>query len=189
MHVRSLSWRPVGQRRAFRDASRTVVRGFLPRYAESPYSRVSSPCHQFAEHLRVVRVGCRHLCATRRTASTVRANVQLHPEMPALALLSLMHLAIPNLGLGGCRRAMIVASTIVPPPTLMPAARNPWLVLINRASPRLCCSSKRRNFSNVVASGARSFPRSIPAKLRNAALSYSASSHASSAKLNQCWRK
>ena len=84
---------------------------------------------------------------------------------------------------------MIVASTIVPVPTFSPLACRTSPTLANKASPSLCFSSRRRNFNSVVASGTRSRPRSMPTKRRNAVLSSSASSHAASAKLNQCCTK
>jgi hypothetical protein len=57
------------------------------------------------------------------------------------------------------------------------------------AAVRSCCSSNRRNFSSVVASGTSSRPRSMPTNSRIAWLSYSASSSASSASVYHCCRK
>ena len=54
---------------------------------------------------------------------------------------------------------------------------------------RPCCSSNRRNFSGVVASGTSSPLRSIPMNSRIAWLSYSAFSSASSAGVYHCCRK
>ena len=49
----------------------------------------------------------------------------------------------------------------------MPLACSTWPTLANKASPSLCFSSRRRNFSSVVAPGTRSRPRSMPTKRRS----------------------
>jgi hypothetical protein len=84
---------------------------------------------------------------------------------------------------------MIVAFTIVPVPTLKPLDCSTSPTLANRCSPNLLSLSGRRNFSSVVPSGTRSHPSSMPTKRRKLALSSSASSQASSARLNQCCMK
>ncbi len=84
---------------------------------------------------------------------------------------------------------MMAASTMVPVPTFMPLSCSTCPTLAKNAVPCLCFFSVRRNFSSVVPSDARSRPRSIPTNRRGATLSSSASSRASSAKLNQCCTK
>lgn len=84
---------------------------------------------------------------------------------------------------------MIVASTMVPVPTFMPLACSNSPTLENSAAPSFFSSSRCLNFNSVVPSGTRSRPRSIPTKRRSDVLSSSASSHAWSARLNQCCTK
>ena len=82
--------------------------------------------------------------------------------------------------------AMMVASTMVPVLTFKPRFCKCWPTLANGAPPSFCSWCSLRNFSNVMASGTRSRPRSMPAKRRRLALPYRASSNARSARLNQC---
>ena len=83
--------------------------------------------------------------------------------------------------------AMIVASTMVPRDTFRPFASRYSHTRWNIRSPSACASSRCRNLHTVVSSGAPSRPKSIPTNRRRLAMSYNASSHASSARLNQCY--
>ena len=70
----------------------------------------------------------------------VRSDVQLHAEVPRVALLGLVHIRITALGLsrflaeGGA--AIRVASTIVPPESLIPLAMSNSPTLAKSAAPR-----------------------------------------------------
>ena len=85
--------------------------------------------------------------------------------------------------------AMIVASTMVPERISRPCSPRCALISSKRALVRSLASSRRRNFSSVVASGTDSRDRSMPTKSRIAWLSYSASSSASSARPYHCCRQ
>ncbi|CAB3765886.1 hypothetical protein LMG29542_05256 [Paraburkholderia humisilvae] len=75
---------------------------------------------------------------------------------------------------------MIVASTSVPSFIIKPRSHSEIPISSNSRRVRSCISNRRRNFSKVVASGTFSTARSIPAQVRIAMLSYSASSRPSS---------
>lgn len=85
--------------------------------------------------------------------------------------------------------AMMVASTIVPLESRNPALSNKSTTPAKSRSPSLFRSSRWRKFSNVVASGMGSLPKSNWQKRRADAGSYRNSSQASSARLNQCATK
>lgn len=85
--------------------------------------------------------------------------------------------------------AMMVASTMVPARIRRPCSARWALISSNRALVRSLSSSRRLNFSSVVASGTDSRDRSMPTKSRGAWLSYSASSSASSARPYHCCRQ
>jgi hypothetical protein len=85
--------------------------------------------------------------------------------------------------------AMMVASTIVPCRINSPRSSSIAAMSSNSARVSSWRSSQWRNFNSVVASGTGSWFRSIPAKPRNAWLSYSASSSASSASPYHCCTK
>jgi len=85
--------------------------------------------------------------------------------------------------------AMMVASTIVPWRINRPRSSSIAPISSNNTLVRSCCSSQWRKCSRVVASGTDATARSMPAKPRNAWLSYSASSTASSASPYHCCTK
>ena len=71
----------------------------------------------------------------------------------------------------------------------MPCSRRYSFTAASSFLPSLFFSSRWRNLQMVVSSGAASEPRSMPAKARIAAESYSASSTAGSERLNHSCRK
>ena len=98
----------------------------------------------------------------------VHADMRLHAKVPLITFLGLMHLRVTLavLVLGRTRRAMIVASMMVPVPTLIPWAERCVLTVLNIFSPRPWASIRWRNLQIVVSSGAGSRPRSISTKPR-----------------------
>src|SRR3954452_11897887 len=121
----------------------------------------------------------------------IHPDMRLHPEVPLVALLvwciSGSRALLLFLVEGGA--AMIVASTIVPWRINRPRSSSIAPISSNSARVRSCSSSQCRKFSTVVASGTVATDRSMPAKPRNAWLSYSASSRASSASPYHCCKK
>src|SRR3954468_669967 len=121
----------------------------------------------------------------------IHPDMRLHPEVPLVALLGRVHLRVAGLacvlvrGRGGDDRGI----TIVPWRINRPRSSSIAPISSNSARVRSCSSSQCRKFTTVVASGNFATDRSMPAKPRNAWLSYSASSRASSASPYHCCKK
>ena len=90
-----------------------------------------------------------------RPAVDIRADMDLHAEIPLLALLGLVHLrvAFPLAFLVEVGAWMIVASTIVPCDTSSPLVFSRPVTPSNRRVVKSCRSSKRRKLRIVVSSG------------------------------------
>ena len=148
---------------------------------------------QVGQWLAVVHVGRCYAGAMNQAAGAVHANVRFHAKVPLLAypVWCISGSRVLSLFLVELGAAMMVASTMVPPHSFKPLDNSSSPTLAKMASPSLWVSSRRRGlgvlpkFSTVVASGTPSRPRSTPQNSRKASMSYSASSQASSARLNQ----
>src|SRR5208282_1052718 len=116
---------------------------------------------------------------------------RLHPEIPLLALLRLVHLRITLLlavlGRGGRMDNGRVHDRAGRDPH-SPALKCRFTVS-SISPPSPCSSSRWRNLHTVVSSGTGSRPRSIPTESRITTESYSASSTAGSDRLNHCCKK
>jgi hypothetical protein len=156
----------------------------------APHARLTA-VQQVRQHPAVGHVGRRCHQRMNQLPLAVHSHVRLHPEIPRVAFLGLMHLRIPLSSriLGRTRRVddrrvhnrPRADAQPLPPQMLVDPPEN--------ARPRSCRSSRGRNLHTVVSSGTGSFPRSIPAKWRITAESYSASSTAGSDRLKHCCRK
>ena len=128
------------------------------------------------------------------------AGLRLHPEVPLVAFLGLVHFRIPVIGLvlvppahSACGlgrvelgAAIKVASMIVACFIAMPLALRWALTTSQIYRPRSCFSSRCRNVRIVVSLGIRSLIISIPAKRRIVGTSISASSIAGSLRSYHC---
>lgn len=105
-------------------------------------------------------------------------NMHLHTKMPLIMLFLIWCISVSRFlssCLVGGSAAISVASTIVSLRRNSPRSAGRTLIVLKMDSVRWCSSSKCRNLSSVVASGAASRVRSLPTKRRIAWLSYMAS--------------
>src|SRR5215470_4120920 len=123
---------------------------------------------QIGQHRAVGDIGRRGRHRVDQLAPAVDANMRLHPEVPLVSFLGLMHLGIAGLSafLVEDGALMMVASTIVPVATFRPFAARCRCTSSNNRRPRSCSSSRWRKRHTVVSSGTGSRPRSIPTKSR-----------------------
>lgn len=63
----------------------------------APYPRLLA-MQELGQHLAVMRIGCRGRDRMDQLCLAIHPNMRLRPEVPLVALLSLMHLVIPLLG-------------------------------------------------------------------------------------------
>src|SRR6185312_4616049 len=122
---------------------------------------------------------------------TVYANMSLHPEIPLVALLRLVHLWIPLLGAilrrtGGTDDGRIHnRASVDHPPLCGQIGPNPRKELFSQ----FMSFQEMPKLQIVVSSGTGSRPKSMPTNCRMARESYSASSTAGSDRLNHCCRQ
>src|SRR5436190_14960729 len=121
----------------------------------------------------------------------VSAGMHLHAEVPLLTLAGLMHFRVALLLriLVDDGASMIVASTIVPLPTIRPRSDRCALISANTCSVRWCFSNRRRKFKIEVSSGITSASVVTPANWRIVIESYSASSAPGSERLYHCCKQ
>jgi hypothetical protein len=130
----------------------------------------------------------------------LRGSLRLHPVVPLVALLGLVHLgislallalvlpahsglALVKMELGA---AIKVASMIVPCFMAMPLALRFAFTVLKICLPKSCFSNRWRKLRIVVSSGILSLIRSMPAKRRIIGIPISASSIAGSLRSYHC---
>src|SRR5712671_2587717 len=103
----------------------------------------------------------------------IRADVQLHPEVPVATLAGLLHLGVAarTRVLGRTRRPMMVASTMVPERSSSRRSSKRSATASKMAWVSPCCSSRWRKRRIVLSSGTTSSPSSTRAKRRIDSLS------------------
>src|ERR1700752_4897560 len=102
------------------------------------------PMQQLGQHGAVGDIGRRRRHGVDQLGATVHPEMRLHPEIPLVALLRLMHLGSRALSafLVDDGALMIVASTIVPVAPLNPFAAKCRWTSSNSFCPRSCASSR-----------------------------------------------
>src|SRR6201993_2030318 len=110
---------------------------------------------QLGQHRAVGDIGRGGHHGVDRLGAAVDPEMRLHPEIPLVALLRLMHLGIACLVgiLVDDGALMIVASTIVPVATFSPFDAKCRCTSSNSCWPRSCASSRWRKRHTVVSSG------------------------------------
>src|ERR1700730_2339194 len=102
------------------------------------------PMQQLGQYRAVGDIGRRGHHRTDQLGSAVDPEMRLHPEIPLVALLRLMHLGIARLAafLVDDGALMIVASTIVPVATFSPFDAKCRCTSSNSCWPRSCATSR-----------------------------------------------
>src|ERR1700730_608570 len=102
------------------------------------------PMQQLGQYRAVGDIGRRRHHRMDQLGSTVDPEMRLHPEIPLVALLRLMHLGIARLAafLVDDGALMIVASTIVPVATFSPFDAKCRCTSSNSCWPRSCATSR-----------------------------------------------